>query len=117
MPRKRKLDSDESENSKKVKIETIVFSEDELKKKKVAELKEIAESFQLSTKGKKAELIESILEFKGIQKEEVAPKEEFKDEVEKNSLFDFSAKDIDGNEVDFSKFRGKVCLIVNVASR
>ena len=26
-----------------------------------------------------------------------------------------SAKDIDGNDVDFAKFKGKVCLVTNVA--
>lgn len=32
------------------------------------------------------------------------------------SLFDFKAKDIDGNTFDFSTLKGKVCLVVNVAS-
>ena len=34
-----------------------------------------------------------------------------------NSIYDFSAKDIEGNEVSLSKYTGKVCIIVNVASK
>lgn len=33
-----------------------------------------------------------------------------------NNFFDLHAKDIDGNKVDFSKFRGTTTVIVNVAS-
>jgi len=33
-----------------------------------------------------------------------------------SSIFDFSGIDIDGNNVDFSKFRGKVCIVTNIAS-
>ena len=33
------------------------------------------------------------------------------------SVYDFKAKAIDGNEVSLEAFRGKVLLIVNVASR
>ncbi|QDF28474.1 glutathione peroxidase [Halarcobacter anaerophilus] len=33
------------------------------------------------------------------------------------SIYDFSVKDIDGNEVSLSKYKGKVLLIVNVASK
>lgn len=33
------------------------------------------------------------------------------------SLYDFDVKDIDGKDVSLSKFKGKVLLIVNVASR
>ncbi|OTF69655.1 glutathione peroxidase-like protein, partial [Euroglyphus maynei] len=32
------------------------------------------------------------------------------------SLYDFTVKDIDGNEVSLSKYEGKVVLVVNVAS-
>jgi|ERR1712188_196130 len=32
------------------------------------------------------------------------------------SFFDLSAKDIDGNMVDFAKFKGQVALVVNVAT-
>ena len=32
------------------------------------------------------------------------------------TIYDFSAKDIDGNEVHLGKYKGKVVLIVNVAS-
>lgn len=34
-----------------------------------------------------------------------------------NSLFEFTADDIDGNPVPMSRFAGKVCLVVNVASK
>lgn len=33
------------------------------------------------------------------------------------SIYEFSAKDIDGNEVSLDKYKGHVCLIVNVASK
>jgi len=33
------------------------------------------------------------------------------------SIFDFTAKDIDGNEISLEKYRGHVCVIVNVASK
>ena len=33
-----------------------------------------------------------------------------------NSVLDFKVKDIDGKEVDLSKFKGEVLLIVNTAS-
>ncbi len=33
------------------------------------------------------------------------------------SIYDFNVKDIDGNEVSMSKYKGKVLLIVNVASK
>eukprot|EP00741_Cyanophora_paradoxa_P013174 tig00000178_g12727.t1 len=32
------------------------------------------------------------------------------------TLYDFTVRDIDGRSVDLSKFRGKVVLVVNVAS-
>ncbi|XP_074593995.1 glutathione peroxidase 1-like [Brevipalpus obovatus] len=32
------------------------------------------------------------------------------------SIFEFTVKDLDGNDVSLEKFRGKVCLVVNVAS-
>ena len=31
--------------------------------------------------------------------------------------YDFSVKDIDGKEIDLSKYRGNVILVVNVASQ
>jgi len=34
-----------------------------------------------------------------------------------SSIYDFTAKDIDGNEVSLSKYAGHVCIIVNVASK
>jgi len=33
------------------------------------------------------------------------------------SIYDFSAVDIDGNEVSLEKYKGHVCIIVNVASK
>lgn len=34
-----------------------------------------------------------------------------------STIYEFNAKDIDGNEVSLDKYRGHVCLIVNVASK
>jgi len=34
-----------------------------------------------------------------------------------SNLFEFKARDIDGNLVDFSRYRGHVCLVVNAASQ
>lgn len=34
-----------------------------------------------------------------------------------NSIYDFSVKDIKGNDVSLEKYKGHVCLIVNVASK
>ena len=34
-----------------------------------------------------------------------------------NSIYDFSLKDIDHKQVNLSQYRGKVVMIVNVASR
>jgi hypothetical protein len=33
------------------------------------------------------------------------------------SIYEFEAKDIDGNVVPLEKYKGHVCLIVNVASK
>jgi len=33
------------------------------------------------------------------------------------SFYDFTVKDIDGKDVTLSKYRGNVCLVVNVASK
>lgn len=33
------------------------------------------------------------------------------------SIYEFSAIDIDGNEVSLEKYRGHVCLILNVACK
>ncbi|KAG7456726.1 hypothetical protein MATL_G00239010 [Megalops atlanticus] len=33
------------------------------------------------------------------------------------TIYEFSAKDIDGNEVSLEKYRGYVCIITNVASK
>lgn len=33
------------------------------------------------------------------------------------SIYDFSAKDIDGKDTSLDKYKGQVCLIVNVASK
>lgn len=40
-----------------------------------------------------------------------------KETKKKTSLFEFSAKANDGTEVELSKYRGKVCIVVNVASK
>jgi len=36
---------------------------------------------------------------------------------EKQSVYSFTVKDIDGKDVSLSEYKGKVCLIVNVASQ
>jgi glutathione peroxidase len=36
---------------------------------------------------------------------------------QKKSFYDFKVKDIDGNEVDLKKYKGKKVLVVNVASK
>ncbi|KAJ8274047.1 hypothetical protein COCON_G00086720 [Conger conger] len=33
------------------------------------------------------------------------------------SIYEFSAKDIDGNEVSLETYRGHVCIITNLASK
>lgn len=33
------------------------------------------------------------------------------------TIYEFSAKDIDGSEVSLEKYKGYVCIIVNVASK
>jgi glutathione peroxidase len=42
---------------------------------------------------------------------------EDKENVNMNSIYDFTVKDIDGNDEKLEKFKGKVALIVNVASK
>lgn len=37
--------------------------------------------------------------------------------MEKSSIYDFTALDIDGKEIDFKSFKGKILLIVNTASK
>jgi len=39
------------------------------------------------------------------------------DNSKPESIFEFTVKDIDGNEVSLEKYRGHVCVIVNVASK
>ncbi|KAK4320020.1 hypothetical protein Pmani_009089 [Petrolisthes manimaculis] len=34
-----------------------------------------------------------------------------------SSFYDFSAADIDGNEVSMEKYKDRVCIVVNVASK
>jgi len=33
------------------------------------------------------------------------------------SIYEFTCKDIDGNDVPLSNYKGRVCIIVNVASK
>jgi len=40
-----------------------------------------------------------------------------KEPVDATSIYDFTVKDIDGNDVSLGKFKGSVLLIVNTASR
>lgn len=34
-----------------------------------------------------------------------------------SSIYDFTCKDIEGNDVSLEKYRGHVCLILNMASK
>ena len=43
--------------------------------------------------------------------------EDSKDADSQKSFYDFTVKDIDGDDVKLSKYRGQVCLVVNVASK
>jgi hypothetical protein len=43
-------------------------------------------------------------------------REEDFDPIAEASIFDFSANDIDGNLMSLDQYRGKVCIVVNVAS-
>ena len=43
--------------------------------------------------------------------------EDSKDAEPQKSFYDFTVKDIDGDDVQLSKYRGQVCLVVNVASK
>jgi hypothetical protein len=40
-----------------------------------------------------------------------------KDYSKAKTIYEFDAKDIHGNDVSLSKYKGKVCLVVNVASK
>lgn len=37
-------------------------------------------------------------------------------QAKQKNIFQFTAKDIDGNTINFDQYQGKVLLIVNVAS-
>ena len=37
--------------------------------------------------------------------------------TDKTSFLDFTVKGIDGGDVELSKYKGEVCLVVNVASK
>jgi len=39
------------------------------------------------------------------------------DPAKADNIYGFSAKDIDGNMVSLEKYRGHVCVVVNVASQ
>ena len=34
-----------------------------------------------------------------------------------SGVYEFTVKDIDGTDVELAKYKGRVCLVVNVASR
>ena len=52
-----------------------------------------------------------------IQKQEPVNKVSPDEMVMEKSFYDFKMKDINGQEVDFSQFKGKKLLLVNVASK
>jgi glutathione peroxidase len=39
------------------------------------------------------------------------------DPTKASSIYEFSVKTIDGEEVSLDKYKGRVCVIVNVASK
>ena len=47
----------------------------------------------------------------------MAQQAEAKQEEQAQSIYDFKVKDIDGKEVSMSAYKGKLLLIVNVASK
>jgi glutathione peroxidase len=44
------------------------------------------------------------------------PRSEFQRDIKERSLHEFTVRDIDGAEVELSRYRGKVVLVVNVAT-
>ena len=46
-----------------------------------------------------------------------AGEDDVKTSKEAATFHDFTVKDIDGKDVELSRYRGEVCLIVNVASK
>ncbi|MCH6199476.1 glutathione peroxidase [Aquiflexum sp. LQ15W] len=53
----------------------------------------------------------------GIQKQEPSTDVTLDQMMMEKSIYDFKMKDINGEEVDFSQYKGKKLLIVNVASK
>ncbi|KAK9887776.1 hypothetical protein WA026_000091 [Henosepilachna vigintioctopunctata] len=73
---------------------------------------------------KKPKTDKKVTEKKTPTKNGKAKKEENVEDVEieespntAKSIYEFTVKDIDGNEVSLDKYKGHVCIIVNVASR
>jgi len=44
------------------------------------------------------------------------PRSEFQREIKERSIHEFTVRDIDGNSVELSRYRGKVLLVVNIAT-
>lgn len=53
----------------------------------------------------------------GVQKQDPSTVATLDQMMMEKSIYDFKMKDINGEEVDFSQFKGKKLLIVNVASK
>lgn len=61
----------------------------------------------------------SIVMFAGLQvvPSQASAGDEARNTTAEKSIYDFTVKDIDGEEVKLSKYKGGVLLIVNVASK
>lgn len=57
----------------------------------------------------------ALVAFLGMSEDK--PRPEAATSKTQTSLHDFTVHDIDGEAVSLSKYRGQVCLVVNVASR
>lgn len=53
----------------------------------------------------------------GVSAGEAAQEKRESKDVSPQSIYDFTMKDIDGNDVALSRYKGNVVLIVNVASQ
>lgn len=57
------------------------------------------------------------LTLSGVHACQAAQEERESRDVSAQSIYDFTMKDIDGNDVALARFKGNVVLIVNVASQ
>ena len=57
------------------------------------------------------------LTLSGVSACQAAQEERESEDVPTQSIYDFTMKDIDGNDVALARYKGNVVLIVNVASQ